>query len=139
MSRKLTKETAIQWHRRMWNWIADTSLKEERKVTKAEFFQKYFTELYENDVDVPCNSCFCCEYASQLKGKYNSEEPKCIFCPLEWGSNLEYYMCLDTDKDDDLLGLFGEWDCLTDENYRDAAELARKIADLSEKDLSEFE
>lgn len=36
---KLTREEAILWHRKMWNWIADR-IEEEKKVSRYQLFKR---------------------------------------------------------------------------------------------------
>ena len=36
----LTREEAINEHRKMWNWIADETLKQKRKVNENEYFHQ---------------------------------------------------------------------------------------------------
>ena len=36
---KLTREQAIMEHRKMWNWIADETLRLKRRVPKDNYFE----------------------------------------------------------------------------------------------------
>lgn len=38
---KLTKDEAIANHRRKWNWIADETLKQKRRVEEWDFFKAH--------------------------------------------------------------------------------------------------
>lgn len=33
----MTRKEAIENHRKMWNWIADETVKQQRKVLKSEY------------------------------------------------------------------------------------------------------
>ena len=128
--KELTKQEAVENHRKMWNWIADETLKRKRKVTKAE----YFCEMNVDEDCIPLFTCYCCEYGDQ---KSNFRRPasrcvsKCKHCPLDWKSEIDDLMCINKYKDGDFKGLFGKLDFETD--YKKCAELAREIANLEER------
>lgn len=69
----LTKKEAIRRHRLMWNWIAQTSIQEQRCVTKEEAFKHFGWENIRNT-----NFCWCCAYA-MMKLKMG-----CSRCPIKW-------------------------------------------------------
>lgn len=73
----LTKKEAIYWHRRMWNWIAQTSIQEERCVTKDEALKHFEFD----DDHLPRAACFCCEYTK------NVVIGGCGCCPIKWGGD----------------------------------------------------
>ena len=75
---QLTKEQAIQEHRKMWNWIADQyekrtdllKITENVEDLKAFYIDAVFSdEMIEGD-------CFCCEYDKKFGGL-------CDYCPIE--------------------------------------------------------
>lgn len=136
MSMKLTRAQAIQWHRRMWSWIAEKSLEEKRVVTKDEFIQQHIEPLHERDIH---NECFCCEYAIQLRNRLGHNGYMCSFCPLEWESSQTKFMCVDGEYFDDSQGLYGQWELMTDRDYEAAAEIARLISNLPETDVDYVE
>lgn len=112
-SQPLTRETAIKNHRKMWNWIADETLKQKRIVGKYEYFQ--FLEIKMNNLDRrPKNLCYCCEFANGL----------CPRCPIDWGQNDAW--CYDIST-----GLYIKWQ--KELNYKKAAKIARRIAKLPER------
>lgn len=149
---KLTKEQAITKHREMWNWIAD-KLEEAAKKGYAEGFsdvydlKRQYIKKYENNEDV-LHNCYCCEYANE-----KSNDPSCYtcdICPILWGSEnkglnifcetgLVLSDCIpewyyDGFKDPDI-GLWLLADILTKcYMYEQAAEIARKIANLPERE-----
>lgn len=105
---KLTKEQAIEEHRKMWNWIADQY--EEGRATdiytlKSEYMGEYMeeTELEER----PFHNCFCCEYASEKVDSMISSAKdiasvphRCTQCPVIWGTEVydkffpcEHFLC----------------------------------------------
>ncbi len=110
---KLTKSEAIANHRKMWNWIAEETLKQKRKVEKSEYFKAH------GITDIPLIECYCCEYAKN----------NCLNCPIDWGG--EFGACMSRDTADDRKGLYWLW--LLEPDYLTAAELAKKIAELPER------
>ena len=69
----------------------------------------FFAEHGIHRLEAPICCCYCCEYDAQnLNG--------CASCPLDWGE----LKCFDS--------LFNEW--LGEDDYVEAAELARQIANL---------
>ena len=114
---KLTREEAILWHRKMWNWIANRIEEEQIYQDIADLKKEYCNQ---NNVFIR-NDCFCCEFA---KGY-------CFFCPIEFDSDLEEYMCEQKYEEDDDKGLYAL--CCESTDWEEQAELARKIANLPER------
>ena len=114
----LTKEEAIKKHRLMWVWIAQTSIQEQRCVTKEEAFQHFgWPMVY--------GYCWCCEYARQTRNKYNPYLLRCLFCPISWGtetciSNVSYFY-------------LWKYTITWSNDYIVAAKYAYKIAELPEQ------
>lgn len=138
----MTREQAIAEHRKMWNWIADETLKRQQKVNKVDYLynlKKQFCSEgkcigdcgicneYLLEKCKPKSQCYCCEYARKHI-KTEDQFYLCNRCPIQWknvyGENCKG-CCANR-------GLFKEWDSLT--NYKVAAELARMIAELPEKE-----
>lgn len=117
----LTKVQTIAEHRKMWNWITDETLRQERKVEKSEYFDAM------GIVDIPLHRCFCCNYTACNYELHNCED--CKHCPIEWGG--EYGTCLDRNCRFDGMGLFSQW--FKTEDFKEAAKLARMIAELPER------
>ena len=123
MKKLITKEWTIAEHRKMWQWIAEETLKRERIVYKKEYLEEYFP-----NEDIRCN-CFCCEYDTKFDGN------ACSHCPILWGTEdvTSSYFC---ERGDDY-GIKGLWtlcDYLTmDKQYKEASIIAKKIANLPEK------
>ena len=92
----LTKEQAIEEHRKMWRWIAE----ELESHTVEELCKKYFglsamkaEYLIKNDKTIVLNCCFCCEYAAQVVGAVIEI---CKECPIKWpgtGDKWGLYQC----------------------------------------------
>lgn len=128
--KKLTKQVAIASHREMWNWLADETEKRQSKIGKSEYFKSM--EIDPWGKDAPNCWDYCCEYNNQREGLH------CKFCPIDWDSEMESYMCLtmrfaenyEVDK-----GSYTQWLYATD--WREAALLARKIAELPEREFEE--
>lgn len=74
----LSKSEAVRLHRLMWNWIAQTSIQEQRCATKEEAFKHFGWDL-----STPC-LCWCCAYTIFNRIR---ESIECEFCPVVWGEN----------------------------------------------------
>ena len=72
----LTKEKAIELHRKMWRWIADETEKQKRFVTKYEAFQHFGW-----DEESVTGNEWLCEYAEQ-NGSEKAIGRDCFKCPL---------------------------------------------------------
>lgn len=128
---QLTKEQAIQEHRKMWNWIADqyenkTDILEQCNGIESikEYYVKQYFPKEEIDFD-----CFCCDYDAHHDNWCNS-------CPIEWGSNLHLNMCFD--KTSAELNLYGELYHMTSGDFyktdlSECVRKARQIANLPER------
>lgn len=123
-----TAEDVIFYHREMWKWIADESLKLKRKVCKSEYFDAMGI-LYE-----PENRCYLCEY------DLHHGKSMCDACLVDWKyrgdvSSLNYEstchvnMCMHK-YDYDYMNVYGYWLQVPDYDYNTAAELAYIIANL---------
>lgn len=121
----LTREEAIAEHRKMWRWIAEETVKQQEFVYEWKYMEKYFPK------DVIENICFCCEYSTQKKLFEGTH--KCDFCPIDWGGKFSNYMCVDKEYADDDKGLFALW--VNAKDWKEAAELARQIAELPERQV----
>lgn len=112
-TRWLTKQEAIDGHRKMWNWIADETEKRRKVVTK----RAYFEEL---QVPVPIRGCYCCDYAND----------RCSNCPIQWtlsndGPDNALFYCRSTTAE------FEAWfDAKNRKDWQEAAKWARIIAEL---------
>ena len=124
------KKYAIRNHRKMWKWIAN-------KIDKAkpntyfrgidlvfEYLNTYFPDME--------HICFCCEYASYIA---SDQGIKCFYCPILWGTESKYasYYC------EYGSGLYSNFMRLSElGNWKEAAKIARKIANLPSKDEIEI-
>ena len=123
--KKLTKQEAIENHRKMWNWIADETERQTMIVGQGRYFDTFGIE------DVPESACYCCEYNRQCSEELENQY-RCDFCPVDWGENRS--TCSNLYNEQGRLvgdGLFEHWRCTTD--WSEAAELAREIANLPER------
>lgn len=105
----LTKEEAIKRHRMMWNWIAYETLRREEFVTKAAAIEHFGW-----DESKMRGKCWCCTYGR--------EDGTCEKCPIQWPGSKCY-------------GLYDDWCYLGRcSDYKKAAELAYRIANLPERE-----
>lgn len=109
---KLTKQQAIEGHRKMWNWIAD-----EIERQKSECCIHSLKDFYcsANNLNLRHN-CFCCEYSNI--DCHGGEK-----CPLDW---IETPHCCDNDS-----SLYHR--VLWSESWQEQADLARQISNLPER------
>lgn len=86
----LTKEQAIENHRKMWNWIADQyELGYEKSIDNLK---RVYGDLFYPYKRILGN-CFCCDYAGK---SYDSDWiAECSKCPLKWPSDEKEGMCSD--------------------------------------------
>lgn len=107
---KLTKQQALDGHRKMWNWIADVIEKEKKflliKELKKEYCRKNNLHLTED--------CFCCEYDNQ-------HFDTCEQCPVSWEDSCSV-PCIP------LFRLV-----LETTDWHEQAKIARQIANLKER------
>lgn len=133
----LSREQTIIEHRKMWNWIAEETLKRKVKVTKND----YFLEHPECKAPFFAN-CYCCDYAMEQFRQYKSYYYKdkkdkvsfCDFCPIKWGSKTKD-KCIKYTSD--IIGVFAKGIFAKYEytnKYKSAARLAKIIAELPEKE-----
>lgn len=68
---ELTKEKALEYHRQLWNYIADESERTGKPVNKKQAFIHFGWSLRTKSL------CWCCEYCGA----------HCYMCPVEWPGN----------------------------------------------------
>lgn len=124
---ELTKEKAIEEHRKMWNWIADKLLEPETQEKQKNVHVLKRDYCRKNHLNI-LHACWCCEYDWQYVHIYK----RCSNCPLEWGTEDEWdgYYC-------ECINESGLWlianNLAGNRKYKEASEIARQIANLSEK------
>lgn len=126
---KLTKEKAIEEHRKMWNWIADELEKPEILITKETVHDLKVRYCNANNWNLR-NGCFCCEYDEQFA------DDRCMNCPILWGTEdmVDDYYC-ECNTHEDIDGLWWESNNLAkDGEYEGASVIARQIANLPERE-----
>lgn len=132
---ELTKEQATIEHRKMWNWIAE-QYKSGNIDNIADLKSNYLSQYDDGKwLHIPYG-CFCCAYDTCERGKRGGET--CEYCPVEWGSNVDKYMCCDRYVEDDRCGLYGYLYYLSITSTRDPQELAKlaeEIANLPEREI----
>lgn len=111
----MTKKEAVENHRKMWRWIAEETLKRERKVFKGE----YLSPLYHNQNIT--NDCFCCEYVFQFTNE------ACSMCPITWPGGC----CCGGN------GLYTKF--IRARTLKQRAELAHIISELPERETNKFD
>lgn len=118
----LTFEKAVLNHRKMWNWIADETLKRECVVSKEDYFRE--NKIF--NINIPLNLCYCCHYTKRTRFS-------CTACPIKWNPSYENngirtYECTYPNSPYTLWKeacRFGD--------YINAAKYAREIANLPKK------
>lgn len=112
MMEKLTREQAIEEHRKMWNWIADETLKQKRKVNENEYFQHI------NLTDIPKDNSFISEYIMQQMEITKTTSIDVILDNFEYGKQFA-------------IPTAGDSFSYCDHNhYQNASIIAREIANL---------
>lgn len=106
---KLTKKLAVALHRRLWNWIADETERQQRKVGKVEY------PLFKHRI---INAgCFCCEFVIV------ENHETCDYCPIMW----KFGSCQFGGERSE----YRKW--LNAKTWQEAAHWARIIAQLPER------
>lgn len=116
---ELTPQDAIRLHRKKWNWIADETEKQQRIVRGTEYFKACVPDTNE----WPHIISYCCEYDKQRNA---IGRKTCKHCPIQWPQTItsrKSCPCLNS--------LYHEW--TVTRSWKQAAQLARKIANLPEK------
>lgn len=118
----MTKQEAIEGHRKMWRWIAKQIEKRKYVGSISELKDKW-CKKNEYVLD---NECFCCEYV--YENSLDIDEDCINMCPLMWGvSTKDGCMKMENGSK----GLYGK--ILHCGNYKKQLALARKIAELQER------
>lgn len=103
----MTREEAITKHRKMWSWLAKNPGKKKRN----------YLERFDPEAKLRCH-CYLCQYVKDY------HDYDCDYCPLKWPRG---HCCTG--------GLFPKWGRATHyANHARAAEIARQIAELPEKE-----
>ena len=113
---------AVDNFRKQWNWIADETLRQKRKVTKKEYFAAQGVTWF----DIPPCMCYLCAYTKTCR----VGDDQCDKCPIEWGGKISN--CCHNNFEGDYRSLYARWEYTTD--YIAAANLAREIANLPLKE-----
>ena len=120
-----SKSEVIDLHRRMWHFIADESLKSGFMVGKDDF-RRVCKDLFH----VHCK-CFCCGWALAvarvLLSKIGLSVNPCTVCPLNWE-------VVNGTGNTGCGEIVTEWMKASD--YESHAEVARRIANIPERNLS---
>lgn len=122
---KLTKEEAVRRHRELWNKIAELCCTGKFRV--YEIKRAALEALgYVDPIEFPDSMCWACEYAiNNAIYLHRTNEGVCCSCPIKWKTASCYNTC----------GEYDMWDrYMRDGNYEKAAEMAKVIANLPEKE-----
>lgn len=120
----LTKEEAVRRHRKLWNKIAELCT---GGFGVFEIKGMALNALgYHDAFYYPTNRCWACEYAIyNATHLHGTNKGICCFCPLKWKTEL----CHDKGGEYDIWRRY-----MRGGNYEKAAEMARVIANLPEKE-----
>lgn len=125
----LTKEEAVRRHRELWNKISELCTGELCTGEVRAYEIKYVALEalgYDDPIEFPDSMCWACEYAiNNAIYLHRTNEGICCFCPIKWKTEL----CHDEGGEYDMWTRYIE-----DGNYEKAAEIARVIANLPEKE-----
>lgn len=111
---ELTVKDYIEEHRKMWEWISEETARQQRLITKDEYFSYVMSPRYLESLGfnvkynrIKCN-CFCCAYCDSRNITYGMYISECACekkCPIDWPGNYcgsskspyhkWYDMCLD--------------------------------------------
>lgn len=134
---KLTKEQAIEKHRKMWNWIADQyrqGIQESVRTLK----HRYILDS-EEEADTITNDCYCCEYSIRKSGSDRVHDGgMCMNCPVFWGTECEegqdgFYCELSISAYKRVIEESWRSICVAPIDTEECARLAAKIANLPER------
>lgn len=137
--RELKKEY-LEKHRKMWDWIADTTLSNKKSIKKLDYMEHIGISRF--DDDRPRNNCYCCEFDRRFNmmiKPHREDYIQCKYCPVKWYGNKRMflrcehrysqymkYICLVHDHKNDKL---------SDTKVKRIAGSARGIANISERRL----
>lgn len=118
----LTKQEAIQWHRKMWIWIAK-EIARNKQVLDIVTLKKVF--ILNNGLCKIKSDCFCCDYVyHNNKEQWYEDEFYCDeYCPIVWN---EGYCCASRSEYHLIICVCNNW--------KKQAKLAYKIAMLPERE-----
>lgn len=122
---KLSKEEAVRRHRELWNKIAELCCTGKFRVYNIKYAA--FEALgYDDPNEFPDGMCWACEYAiNNVIYLHRTNGAACCSCPIKWKTEACYNKG----------GEYDMWDrYMWDGNYEKAAEMARVIANLPEKE-----
>lgn len=109
----LTKQDAVELHKKKWLWIADETERQQRIVKARE----YFEAIQQQE---PLLYSYCCDYAKQ-----NARGRACDNCPIQWPHSYDNQKAPNTPC---LNSYYYQWSHAR--TWEEAALLARQIANL---------
>lgn len=121
----MTREEAIENHRKMWNWIAD-QIEEREQVVDIHGVKVCYMFDIKSSIGRDYNYCYCCYYADN----------DCDNCPIQWPSGNLFFPCENDKSRKDNSGLWWQCQMLYDIcscDWKKQAELVREIANLPER------
>ena len=123
MRMNITIKDAVDGFRKQWNWMADETLRQKRKVGKIEYFNAHSIGFR----DMPFRCCYLCEFVvfgdRDIPVGFNHF---CNDCPVEWGGKVN--QCVRRNWYINKKGIYQKW--FITANYKKAARLAREIANM---------
>lgn len=133
---ELTREQAIEEHRKMWKWISRQIMKDYKEQCLIKNIVSYKKLYIKNNFknEYVRNSCFCCDYAYS-KSQYDN----CLFCPLYWNDEnteedcTEGYYHLIYEFFHNITICSREGYSVCEEGAKKLSEMAYKIAMLEER------
>lgn len=98
---KLSRKSAIKLFRFMCHWIADESEKQNKAVSKEDFYKKFKILLNKDEDEVICRYAIqICEKNYSHNDIWNiSDLIVCRNCPIKWNNNCDTW-CIDSELSD---------------------------------------
>lgn len=134
------RRECVDNHQKMWRYIRDETIRQDRCISKTDYLYKKDTDGDESKYLT--NSCFCCQFAVETSVvlKHSDCEHMCEYCPVKWDGvhkPKNFYNC------EHKKSSYNAWYKITqlkntreESDIYDASDAAARIANLPERRLS---
>lgn len=131
----MTKQNAVENHRKMWRWIAEQNrLIAENKTNREPVTKEHYFKAHRiSPKEIPVHYCYACKYAI-TKSYEHADSNHCNYCPIDWTNkgNIESEICV-PQGGTSLYNLFAKARRMHDASA--CAKIAKQIADLPERNV----